>query len=80
MARKAKAKSGVMYPSPYNETNDTGPENPDMNGDGIYFGGFPEEIGMHLKEESMVSTPNTESGDDILGTPTPGEPEAMKGK
>lgn len=79
MAKK-KGASAVSYPSPYNETNPSGPESPDMTGDGIYWGGYPEILGMHLKEESMVSTSNSESGDDILGTPTPGEPVAMKGK
>ena len=75
-----KASSGVMYPDPFNETGTGGSESPDMKGDAIYWGGYPEMLNMHLKEESMLSTPNSRSGDDILGTPTPGEPTVMKGK
>jgi hypothetical protein len=78
MAKKGKS-NGMHYPNPFNET-EGGPETADMTGDAIYFGGYPEVLGKHLSEESMVSTSNSESGDDILGTPTPGEPSAMKGK
>ena len=75
-----KKDSGMHYPDPSNETGSGGPESPDMKGLDMYWGGWPEVTGKHLSEGDMTSTSNTESGDDILGTPTPGEPQAMKKK
>jgi hypothetical protein len=79
MAKNGKS-SGIFYENVSNETGSPNPETPDMTGKDIYWGGFPEVLGKHLVEQSMVSTPNSESGDDILGKPTPGEPVVMKGK
>jgi hypothetical protein len=77
---KGNGKESVRYSSPFNETGSGGPEKADMTGDAIYWGGYPEMLKMHLKEWDMASTPNSRSGDDILGTPTTGEPQVMKGK
>ena len=71
----AKKNGGILYPDPYNEVSNKDPNSPDVTGDGLYFGGWDEVMKMHLQETGdMVSTPNSESGGDMLGGPTPGEP------
>jgi len=79
MAKKA-GKSGtdaVRYGNPYNETNNPDPNSPDMTGTDIYFGGYDEVLKMHLDDCTIVSTPNSRSGEDILGKPAPGEVQVM---
>ena len=74
----AKKKGSASYGTPYNETGSGGPESPDMTGKNMYWDGWDEINRMHLTEGDMEGTPNTHSGDTILGGPAPGEPNAAK--
>lgn len=63
---------GYIFPDPYNETN-SGDE-PDLSGAGLYVS-YGEVIDAHLSQVSadLDSTPNSRSGDQVMGGPAPGE-------
>ncbi len=66
MARGSNAK---MYPNPLNETNSG--EGADTND--LYFS-LQEVLADHLTEGDWTSTPNSRSGEGIMGGVAPGEP------
>lgn len=71
----AKDGKGYGYPDPYNEVGSKDPNSPDTSGMDLYFGGYDEVMKMHGKQTGpMVSTPNTDSGSDMIGGTAPGEP------
>jgi hypothetical protein len=59
----------ARYSDAYNET-DTGEQPDQMN---LYYD-YDEVMGVHLSSADMQSTPNSESGTGIMGSPAPGEP------
>jgi hypothetical protein len=71
--------SGVIHPDPFNEVDNKDPNKPDSMGDDLYYNGWDEIMKMHLQETGdMVSTPNSDSGKDMMGHEAPGEPSAIK--
>jgi hypothetical protein len=64
-----KKNSAARYPDAYNET-DSGEQPDQMN---LYFD-LDEVMAVHLQSADMESTPNSESGAGIMGSPAPGEP------
>lgn len=81
MARKSGSenvgKGGALHPDPYREVNNTDPNVPDT--DQIYED-YAHRDKWHLSQEQadLESTPNSRSGEGIMGHQTPGEPSPMK--
>ncbi len=71
----AKKSGGVLSPSPYNEGGDLSSDFPD-SGDLEGYTTYAECGKMQLSQEgaSMVDTPNSRSGEGIMGGVAPGEP------
>lgn len=67
---------GVHYPNPFNETGSKDPNQPDVNGDGLYYDGWSEVMKMHLSTNGadMVTSDNADASHDVYGGPTAGEP------
>lgn len=78
MADKGK---GVMFKDPYNEVASKDEASPDESGAGNYVS-YDEVINMQLSQTdaSMADTPNTMSGNGIMGGPASGEPNPAKFK
>jgi hypothetical protein len=76
-----KSKGGVIHKNPYNEVDSLDESKPDDSGAGMYVS-YEEVIGMQLSQQdaSMASTPNTMSGDGLVGGPASGEPNPFKFK
>ena len=72
---RGNARGSYGYPSPWNETGSTDPNTPDVSGTGIYFDGIQEVQKYHLLASGpMDETPNSLSGEDVMGVAAPGEP------
>ena len=71
---KDKKSGGMLQPTPYNEAPGD-PETGNLSGGGIYVS-YDEVISAQLstQDASLVSTPNMDSIDGIVGGPAPGEP------
>ena len=75
--------SGTIHTNPYNETNNSDPNKPDVMGNGLYYDGWDEVMKMHLSETGdLVSTPNSDASHDTFGGPAKGEanPGGMGGQ
>lgn len=71
------SKSGLTLPNPYNEVASKSAEEPDISGAGLYVD-YDEVMSVHMKTGSMADTPNTMSGDGIMGGPAAGEVQVAK--
>lgn len=67
--------SGFIFKNPYNEVANTDPNSPDESGAGNYVS-YDEVISAQLStaDASLEDSPNTRSGEGIMGGPAPGEP------
>jgi hypothetical protein len=76
-----KGKGGMTIKNPYNEVMTTDEAIPDDSGAGMYVS-YDEVISAQLSQTdaSFKSTPNTESGEGIMGGPASGEPNPAKMK
>lgn len=76
-----KNKGGMIHKNPYNEVDGLDESSPDISGAGVYVS-YDEVISAQLSQQdaSMKETPNTMSGDGIMGGPASGElnPAKMK--
>ena len=62
-------KKGLRYPNASNET-DAG----DSQDTTSSYYDWDQVFAVHLQSADMASTPNSESGSGIMGSPAPGEP------
>jgi hypothetical protein len=73
-----KKNGGMLQPTPYNEAPGD-PDSPNISGGGIY-GTYEEVISAQLSSQDadLMTTPNMEASEAIMGQTAPDEPEAMK--
>jgi hypothetical protein len=78
----AKKNGGVLHSDPFNEVGSKDANTPDVDGEGMYWGGWPEINKMHLSQgsASMKESPNSSAVNDIMGGPANGEPEGFAKK
>ena len=71
----AKKNGGVLSPNPYNEGGSLSDDKPD-SGDLEGYTTYDECSKMQLSQEgaSLMDTPNSRSGEGIMGGVAPGEP------
>jgi hypothetical protein len=76
-----KSKGGMIFHNPNNEVANLDELSADESGAGVYVS-YDEVIGAQLSQTdaSLMSTPNTMSGDGLMGGPASGEPNPNKMK